>query len=50
VLTRHGRAIARVVPLAPRKQRPTNAEFRARMPFMDVPSEVLIRQDRDERG
>ena len=50
VLTRHGKPVARVVPLERRRRRPSNAEFRAKMPFMDVPSEVVIRQDRDERG
>jgi prevent-host-death family protein len=49
VLTRHGKPVARVVPLERRKRRPSHAEFRATMPFQDIPSEVLIREDRDAR-
>ena len=50
VVTRRGQAIARLVPLQPQRVlRPSNADFRARMPRQTVPSEVLIRQDRDER-
>ena len=50
VLTRRGRPIARLTAAAPHHRgRPSHAEFRARMPFQSVPSEVLIRQDRDER-
>ena len=50
VVTRRGQAIARLLPLRPSPVlRPSNAEFRARMPRQTIPSEVLIRQDRDER-
>lgn len=50
VVTRRGQAIAKLVPLQPRQVlRPSNADFRARMPRQTIPSEVLVRQDRDER-
>ena len=50
VVTRHGQAIARLVPLHPvRPKRSSNADLRAKMPYQAIPSEVLIRQDRDER-
>ena len=50
VVTRRGRAIARLVPLQPaRPRRSSNADLRARIPFQTIPSEDLIRQDRDER-
>jgi antitoxin (DNA-binding transcriptional repressor) of toxin-antitoxin stability system len=50
VVTRRGQAIARLLPLESCPVlRPSNAEFRARMPRQTIPSEVLIRQDRDER-
>lgn len=50
VLTRHGRPIARLTAAAEdRLRRPSHADLRARMPFQEVPSEVLIRQDRDKR-
>ena len=56
ILTHHGKPFARVLPIdapvapiAPRRM-PSNAALRAKMPFQDVPSEVLIREDRDARG
>lgn len=50
LLTRHGRPIARVTPAASgHPVRWSTATLRARMKPLDVPSEVLIRQDRDER-
>jgi antitoxin (DNA-binding transcriptional repressor) of toxin-antitoxin stability system len=49
ILTRRGKAIARLLPAVPRRPRPSNADLRAQCPFQDVPSEVLIRDDRDAR-
>ncbi len=50
LLTRHGRPVARVVPLAQEgMQRPSHVAFRARLPLQEVPTEELVRQDRDER-
>jgi antitoxin (DNA-binding transcriptional repressor) of toxin-antitoxin stability system len=49
VLTHHGKPFARVLPLEPRKEIPSHAALRATMPFQEVPSEVLIREDRDAR-
>ena len=49
VITRHGRPLARLVPLNPCRSAPSHADLRASMPFMGVPSEDLIRADR-ERG
>lgn len=51
VLTRHGRPIARVVPVAAERPKPpSNADLRAMMRFQEVPSEVLVREDRDAHG
>jgi antitoxin (DNA-binding transcriptional repressor) of toxin-antitoxin stability system len=53
ILTHHGKPFARVLPIdAPTtpKQMPSNAELRAKMKPMKIPSAVLIRQDRDARG
>ena len=50
VLTRRGQPIARLVPMAehlPAKL--STAALRARMAPLEVPSEVLLRQERDER-
>jgi antitoxin (DNA-binding transcriptional repressor) of toxin-antitoxin stability system len=50
VLTRRGRPIARLVPIAPELPvGPPNADLRAMLPMQVVPSEVLLRQERDER-
>lgn len=50
-----GEPVARILPVtstteARKKAFRSLAAFRATMPFQDVPSEVLIREDRDERG
>jgi antitoxin (DNA-binding transcriptional repressor) of toxin-antitoxin stability system len=51
VLTRRGKPIARLLPMPEqRPRRPSNADLRAKMPFQEIPSEVLIREDRDARG
>lgn len=49
VVTRRGEPIARVVPAKPKRRMPSHADFRARMPYQEIPSEVLIREDRDSR-
>jgi len=49
LVTRHGRAVAKVTPVSPRRPTPSHADLRAGMPFQSVSSEDLIRQDR-ERG
>jgi antitoxin (DNA-binding transcriptional repressor) of toxin-antitoxin stability system len=46
VVTRRGKPIARIVRF---RGIPPLVGFRTSMPRMKVPSEVLIRQDRDER-
>jgi antitoxin (DNA-binding transcriptional repressor) of toxin-antitoxin stability system len=49
VVTRHGRAIARLVAVEHQVEVPSLAELRARMGPVAVPSEVLLREERDER-
>jgi prevent-host-death family protein len=49
VITRHGRPVARVLPLGPRRRRPSHADLRSSMPQLAVGSEAAIRADRDER-
>lgn len=49
VITRHGDAIARVLPLGPPRKRPRHDELRASMPRLERGSEELIREDRDAR-
>lgn len=57
ILTHHGKPFARVLPLTTMTQQQMRAarakelaEFRASQPMQTVPSEVLIREDRDARG
>ena len=49
VVTRRGRPLARILPARPRRRIPSRAQLRASMPRLKVPSEVLIRQDRELR-
>ena len=49
VVTRRGRPLARILPARPRHGIPSRAELRASMPRLKVPSEVLIRQERELR-
>jgi antitoxin (DNA-binding transcriptional repressor) of toxin-antitoxin stability system len=57
ILTHHGKPFARVLPLATESQQQmrasrgaARARLRASMPQQTVPSEVLVREDRDARG
>lgn len=49
VISRHGKPIARVLPMRGRRARPDHADLRARMARVPEPSEALIRAERDER-
>jgi len=49
LITRHGRVLAKLVATGPSRSAPSHSDLRAGMPYLSVPSEELIRQDR-ERG
>ena len=49
IITKHGRPLARVGPMDPRRPAPSHADLRASIPYQKVPSETLVREDR-ERG
>lgn len=49
VVMRHGRALARILPVRSKRRIPSRKDLRVSMPKVKVPSEVLIRRDRDER-
>ena len=49
LVTRRGRALARLLPARPTRPMPSHADLRARMPRLAVASEILVRQDRDSR-
>lgn len=49
-----GEPVARILPVTPtlearKKAFRSLAAFRATMPYQDIPSEILIREDRDSR-
>jgi len=49
LLVSNGEPVARILP-APRKRHVASlAALRARMPMVEVPTEVLLREDRDRR-
>ncbi len=49
VITRHGRPVARILPVRPQRRMPSHAKLRAKMPRLKIGSEVYVRQERDER-
>jgi len=48
VVTRHGKPVARILPIGSPRQRPSHADIRSSMPFLEMPSAALIRAERDE--
>jgi prevent-host-death family protein len=49
IVTRRGKPVARLLPVSPKRKIRSMAAFRATMPFQEIPSEALIREDRDAR-
>lgn len=49
IITRHGKPVARILPVRPRRRMPSRAALRASMPRLSTPSEALVREDRDAR-
>ncbi len=49
VVTRHGRPIARLLPLPSKLRMPSHADLRASMPRLENGSEGHVRSERDER-
>ena len=49
LVTRRGVPIARVLPVKGSQARPDHAELRSAMPKLEMPSETLVRDDRDQR-
>ena len=47
VVTRRGKPLARILPAHTQRTIPSRRALRASMPKLKVPSEVLIRQDRE---
>ena len=49
IVTRRGKPVARLLPVSPQRKIRSMTAFRATMTFQEIPSEVLIREDRDAR-
>ncbi len=49
LVVRRGEPVARILPVASKRKVRSLAAFRATMPFQDVPSAVVVREDRDAR-
>ncbi|MBZ0091204.1 MAG: type II toxin-antitoxin system prevent-host-death family antitoxin [Sulfuricellaceae bacterium] len=49
LVMRRGEPVARILPATPKRKARSLAAFRATMPFQEIPSEVLIREERDAR-
>lgn len=48
VVTRHHKPLARILPLAAAKPRPSHQALRNSLPYQEISSEQLQRLDRDE--
>ena len=49
LITRHGRAVARILPTRPSGKMPSHRHLRDKMRRLDVGSEASLREDRDGR-
>ncbi len=49
IVTRHGKAIARILPVRRQRHRPSHSDLRNRTGRLVTGSEILIRGERDER-
>jgi antitoxin (DNA-binding transcriptional repressor) of toxin-antitoxin stability system len=49
IITRHGRAIARLLPAKAARSMPSHRDLRQSMERLAVGSEVYVREDRDSR-
>lgn len=49
LLVSNGEPVARILPVQRKRQAPSLAAHRAKMAVVSVPSEVLLRQERDRR-
>lgn len=49
LITRRGRAVARLLPVRPTANARSHADLRATMPRLGVGSETVVREDRDSR-
>ncbi len=49
IVTKHGEAIARIIPMKGTHMRPTHDELHSLTKKLSIPSEKLLRDERDEQ-
>ncbi|MCS6787220.1 MAG: type II toxin-antitoxin system prevent-host-death family antitoxin [Thiobacillaceae bacterium] len=49
LVVRRGRPVARILPVTPRRRLAALQEFLLQQPLQNVPSEVLLAQEREDR-
>ena len=49
ILVSNGKPVARILPVLRKRQVPSLAAHRAKMPMVGVPTEALLREERDRR-
>jgi prevent-host-death family protein len=49
IITRHNKPVARILPIEAVKPRPDHKDLRDSLPYQEISSDVLQRQDRDDR-
>lgn len=49
IVTKHGEAIARIIPMKGKHVRPTHQELHRLTKKLSIPSEKILRDERDER-
>lgn len=49
IITKHGEAIARILPMKGKHKRPTHEELHCLTKKLSTPSEKILREERDER-
>jgi antitoxin (DNA-binding transcriptional repressor) of toxin-antitoxin stability system len=49
IITRHNKPVARVLPIKGEKTKPGHKDLRDRLPDQEISSEILQREDREDR-
>ncbi len=49
IITKHNKPVARVLPIKEKKERPSHKALRDALPYQEIGSEVLQREEREER-
>lgn len=49
IVTKHGESIARILPMKGKRERPTHDELHRLTKKLSIPSEKILRDERDDR-